>query len=188
MGSIIHYFHHRQPGLTTFLKMVPIGWLLWQYFSLAGYRHSCPVCHCPTQLEVCVFIGDIKTDVSSLKALPNVYFLGSRPHDQLPSYVQHWTCGHACLFAVTSKIDACNPLKLREYLASGTPIASTSFPAVREYENLIAIQSSKEPFSRVILRANELSEEKTSRQNRVSTESWQHRATQLEALINHLSR
>lgn len=134
-----------------------------------------------------VFIGDIKTDVSSLKALPNVHFLGAKPHHQLPSYIQHWNVA-MLPFRNNKQIAACNPLKLREYLASGTPIAATSFPAAREYENLLAIQSPKEPFSRVILRANELREEKASRQNRVSTESWQHRATQLEALINHLSR
>ncbi|MGI2026776.1 glycosyltransferase [Endozoicomonas acroporae] len=134
-----------------------------------------------------VFIGDIKTDVSSLQALPNVHFLGARPHHLLPSYIQHWNVA-MLPFRNNKQIAACNPLKLREYLASGTPIAATSFPAVREYENLLAIQSPKEPFSRVILRANELREEKASRQNRVATESWQHRATQLEALINHLSR
>ncbi|WBA83035.1 glycosyltransferase [Endozoicomonas sp. GU-1] len=134
-----------------------------------------------------VFIGDIKTDVSSLQALPNVHFLGARPHDQLPSYIQHWNVA-MLPFRNNKQIAACNPLKLREYLASGAPIASTSFPAAREYENLVAIQSPKEPFSRVILRANELRGEKAKRQNKVSTESWQHRATQLEALINHLSR
>lgn len=134
-----------------------------------------------------VFIGDIKTDVSSLQALPNVHFLGARPHHLLPSYIQHWNVA-LLPFRNNKQIAACNPLKLREYLASGTPIASTSFPAAGEYENLVAIQSPKEPFSRVILRANEQKEDKARRQDRVSTESWQHRATQLEALINHLSR
>ncbi|WP_066013116.1 glycosyltransferase [Endozoicomonas atrinae] len=134
-----------------------------------------------------VFIGDIKTDISSLQALPNVHFLGAKPHNQLPSYIQHWNVA-MLPFRNNKQIAACNPLKLREYLASGTPIASTSFPAAREYENLVAIQSPKEPFSRVILRANDQREEKANRQARVSTESWQHRATQLEALINHLSR
>ena len=134
-----------------------------------------------------VFIGDIKTDVSSLQALPNVHFLGPRPHDQLPSYVQHWNVA-MLPFRDNRQIEACNPLKLREYLASGTPIASTSFPAVREYENLVAIQSPKEPFSRVILRADKQQQEQAIRQETVSTESWHHRATQLEDLINHLSR
>ncbi|WP_419537093.1 glycosyltransferase [Endozoicomonas sp.] len=134
-----------------------------------------------------VFIGDIKTNVSSLQALPNVHFLGPRPHNQLPSYVQHWNVA-MLPFLGNKQIEACNPLKLREYLASGTPIAATPFPAVREYENLVAIQSPKEPFSRVILRANKQQKEKSIRQDTVSNESWQHRATQLEALINHLSR
>jgi len=37
-----------------------------------------------------VFIGAIKTDVSAA-LLPNLKFLGPRPHAVLPSYAQHWT-------------------------------------------------------------------------------------------------
>jgi len=133
-----------------------------------------------------VFIGDIKTDVTSLQALPNVHFLGPRPHHQLPAYVQHWNVA-LLPFRHNKQIEACNPLKLREYLASGTPIAATSFPAVREYDNLVAIQSPKEPFSRVILRADGQQPAKNLRQETVATESWQHRSAELEALINHLS-
>lgn len=133
-----------------------------------------------------VFIGAIKTDVSSLLALPNVHFLGPKPHHQLPSYVQHWNVA-MLPFRSNKQIEACNPLKLREYLASGTPIATTSFPAVREYANIVAIQAPREPFSRVILRADTQQHAKAQRQETVAVESWQHRAAQLEALINHLS-
>lgn len=133
-----------------------------------------------------VFIGEIKTDVSSLQALPNVHFLGPRPHHQLPSYVQHWDVA-MLPFRNNRQIEACNPLKLREYLASGTPIAATAFPAVREYDNLVAIQSHREPFSRVILRAGQQQQAKNLRQETVATESWQHRAAELGTLINHLS-
>ena len=133
-----------------------------------------------------VFIGEIKTDVSSLQALPNVHFLGPRPHHLLPSYVQHWDVA-MLPFRNNRQIEACNPLKLREYLASGTPIAATAFPAVREYDNLVAIQSHREPFSRVILRAEQQKQAKNLRQETVATQSWQHRAAELDALINHLS-
>ena len=133
-----------------------------------------------------VFIGAIKTDVSSLQALPNVHFLGPRPHHLLPSYVQHWDVA-MLPFRNNRQIEACNPLKLREYLASGTPIAATAFPAVREYDNLVAIQAHREPFSRVILRAEQQQQAKNLRQETVATESWQHRAAELGALINHLS-
>ncbi|WP_257263373.1 glycosyltransferase [Endozoicomonas sp. ONNA2] len=159
------------------------------YGSISGWLETDLLAQSATALPSWqfVFIGDIKTDVSSLAALPNVHFLGARPHHQLPSYIQHWNVA-LLPFRNNKQIAACNPLKLREYLASGTPIAATSFPAAREYEDLLAIQSPREPFSRVILRANELREEKARRQNRVSSESWQHRAAQLEALINHLLR
>ena len=133
-----------------------------------------------------VFIGDIKTDISSLQALPNVHFLGPRPHHQLPSYVQHWNVA-MLPFRNNRQIEACNPLKLREYLASGTPIAATAFPAVREYDTLVAIQSHREPFSRVILRAEQQQQAKNLRQETVASESWQHRAAELGTLINHLS-
>ena len=133
-----------------------------------------------------VFIGEIKTDISSLQALPNVHFLGPRPHHLLPSYVQHWDVA-MLPFRNNRQIEACNPLKLREYLASGTPIAATAFPAVREFDSLVAIQSHREPFSRVILRAEQQQQAKSLRQEAVATESWQHRAAELGALINHLS-
>ncbi|MGB1271034.1 MAG: glycosyltransferase family 1 protein, partial [Endozoicomonas sp.] len=79
-----------------------------------------------------------------------------------------------------------NPLKLREYMASGTPIASTAFPAVEAYCELIAIQNTKEPFSQVILKALRQKEKASLRQNHVSLASWSHQSTQLDQLIGHL--
>jgi len=79
-----------------------------------------------------VFIGAAVIDVDTLSQFDNVTFLGERAHDQLPSYVQHWT---ACLlpFIDNQQIQHCNPLKLREYLASGRPVISTAFPALSPY-------------------------------------------------------
>ena len=134
-----------------------------------------------------VFIGDIKIDVSSLRELPNVHFLGSKPHGQLPAYVQHWEVA-MLPFRHNRQIEACNPLKLREYLASGTPIASTSFPAVQVYSDDVTIQQPREPYSRVITRASEQAAHKARRQQRVAPESWENRATQLEELISHLDK
>lgn len=134
-----------------------------------------------------VFIGDIKTDISSLKELPNVHFLGPKPHGELPAYVQHWDVA-MLPFRHNRQIEACNPLKLREYLASGTPIASTAFPAVQVYSEEVTIQQPREPYSRVITRASEQAKNKAHRQQRVAPESWENRATQLEELISHLDQ
>ncbi|MGB1271990.1 MAG: glycosyltransferase family 1 protein, partial [Endozoicomonas sp.] len=55
-----------------------------------------------------VFIGPVKTDISTLENLPNTHFLGPRPHSQLPSYVQHWDVA-LLPFRKTPQIRACNP-------------------------------------------------------------------------------
>ncbi|MBL4783046.1 MAG: glycosyltransferase [Porticoccaceae bacterium] len=85
-----------------------------------------------------VFIGKIVVDVSALNALDNVHFLGERPHQQLPSYCQHWDT-NLLPFIDNSQIRACNPLKLVEYLASGRPVVATDFPALRPYRGLVQI-------------------------------------------------
>ena len=132
-----------------------------------------------------VFVGAVKTNIGALSELPNVKFIGPKPHSRLPAYVQSWDVA-MLPFRHNRQIEACNPLKLREYLASGTAIASTDFPAVRVYENHISIQNHKEPFSRVIQRAYETRNVKAERQALVINESWQQRAAQLEELIEHL--
>lgn len=133
-----------------------------------------------------VFVGAIKTETGALRELPNVQFLGPRPHSQLPAYVQNWDVA-MLPFQHSRQIEACNPLKLREYLASGTAIASTDFPAVRAYDGQVCIQNYREPFSRVILRAYETRLDKAERQALAASESWQQRAAQLEELIQHLA-
>ena len=132
-----------------------------------------------------VFVGNIKTNVGALRELPNVRFLGPRPHSKLPAYVQNWDVA-MLPFRHNRQIEACNPLKLREYLASGTAIASTDFPAVRVYGDGVTIQKNREPFSRTIQRAYEARNEQEQRQSAVKEESWENRAAQLEELIDHL--
>lgn len=84
-----------------------------------------------------VFIGKIVVDVSILNSYENVTFLGERRHDQLPSYVQHWTAS-LLPFIDNSQIQNCNPLKLREYIAAGRPVISTPFPALRPYQDFVS--------------------------------------------------
>ncbi len=83
-----------------------------------------------------VFTGPVEGRLRSLQALPNIHLTGSVPYDDLPSIVRGW---RACLLpyrinALTEKI---NPLKLKEYLASGKPVLSTPLPeAVRLSDHL----------------------------------------------------
>lgn len=131
-----------------------------------------------------VFVGPVRTEVSALTALPNVRFLGARPHHALPAYVQHWDVS-LIPFLDTPQIRACNPLKLREYLASGTPVAATRFPALRPYEPLI---SSLEPGGDLAaaIRAAAGDQNATARRAAVAAESWDARAQSVSAALASL--
>jgi glycosyltransferase involved in cell wall biosynthesis len=131
-----------------------------------------------------VLVGPVSTDVSELRQLPNVSFLGPRAHRDLPRYVQHWTVS-LLPFAENAQITACNPLKLREYLAAGTPIVSTPFPAVSEYRDLVEIAPADE-FGDAICRAGEDRARDWERRARVRHESWGARATDLARHLEQL--
>lgn len=127
-----------------------------------------------------MLVGEIKTDVAKLRAFNNVIFVDAVEHHQLPSFSQHW---HALLmpFMLNAQIQACNPLKLREYLAAGQPIVSTYFPAVEQYSDLVNVIDSQQAFVDAVTNAVEQSEflrDYTTRkqQERVVIHDWSQRA------------
>lgn len=129
-----------------------------------------------------VFVGPVRTDVSALAGLPNVRFLGARPHGALPSYVQHWTVS-LIPFRDTPQIRACNPLKLREYLAAGTPVAATRFPALEPYEPLVAAIDPGGDLAMAIRQAEAMAPDAALRRAAVAEEGWDQRADAVEALL-----
>jgi len=48
----------------------------------------------------------------------------------------------------------CNPLKLREYLASGTPVVTTDFNVLKGYREFIQTSNENKTFHAAILLAN----------------------------------
>ncbi len=131
-----------------------------------------------------VFIGAVETDVSSLIARPNVTLLGPRPHHALPSYSQHWTAS-LLPFRDCAQIRACNPLKLREYLAAGRPIVTTDFPALAGYRDCVTVANDGAAFAEA-LKATLADNGACSRQARVAGETWEARAATIAAALDAL--
>ncbi|WP_413701778.1 glycosyltransferase [Psychromonas sp. KJ10-10] len=137
-----------------------------------------------------VFIGTAVVDISSLQAFDNVTFLGPRSHQQLPAYSQHWTAS-LLPFVDNAQIRACNPLKLSEYLATGRPIISTSFPAVEALPHPGLVQIANSSSAMVCaLRASEhvsqLPDFTGALQSIVRDHSWKARATQVDSWLEAL--
>lgn len=85
-----------------------------------------------------VIIGPQRCYVEHLRREPNIYLLGEKDHRELPNYIHHWQVS-LLPFRDNAQIRACNPLKLREYLAVGKPIVSTSFPALDAYKDWVTV-------------------------------------------------
>lgn len=139
-----------------------------------------------------VFVGQIERDQMSrfeaLSKMSNVHILGPRPHDALPGYSQHWDVS-MLPFCANQQIAACNPLKLREYLATGRPVVTTDFPALEGYRDLVRIAEGSDAYSEALCAST--SEKKKAgkkRKRRVREEQWEHRARDVEAWIDSVIR
>ena len=132
-----------------------------------------------------VLIGEVRTALGDLPGLPNVRLLGVREHGALPAYVQNWDVS-LLPFRDCPQIRACNPLKLREYLAAGTPVASTPFPALLPYAGLIEVGRDADAFVRAIASAAGDSRRNVQRRTAVAQESWEARARDLARVLEAL--
>jgi len=84
-----------------------------------------------------VFVGSVDRSeceemLDKLDALDNVHFLGVKPVESMPGYLQHFD---VCTIPYAADDNAANasPLKLYEYAAVKRPIVTTDFPAAREF-------------------------------------------------------
>jgi glycosyltransferase involved in cell wall biosynthesis len=88
-------------------------------------------------------VGKVQTDVRRFRAIPNIHFLGQKPHAQLPHY-----CRGFDVAVIPHKINELtlnmNPIKLREYLAAGLPVVSTPLPEMKAYQPAVRMASGVE--------------------------------------------
>lgn len=89
--------------------------------------------------------GDPWTDISVLRGLPNVYFLGPRPYRALPGYLKGIDVA-LLPNRINDYTDAMFPMKFFEYLAAGRPVVSVALKAINDYSSVVSIASTAEEF------------------------------------------
>jgi teichuronic acid biosynthesis glycosyltransferase TuaH len=124
-----------------------------------------------------VLIGpaDIPFTKTVLRRLPNVYFLGSKPPDQVAAYVHQ--------FDVCINPQYINPLtignyprKIDEYLAAGKPVIATATAAMNMFREYAALCLTKEEFVQAIRRlldAPDSGKSGAERRDFALTHSWE---------------
>ncbi len=136
-------------------------------------------------------IGAVHTETWGLLNRKNVQWHDAMPHANLAAYCQHWQIA-MLPFRHCPQITHCNPLKLREYLASGTPIISTRFPAAEKYCPTVTLADNTAEFllqldHMISGLATQTTEQKAQaareQQRLVQKESWEHKAQFVRMLI-----
>lgn len=97
------------------------------------------------------FVGSVEplARVDKVRGLPNVHFLGRQPYAQVPAFVAGFD---VCInpYVLDGVADACDPLKLYDYLASGKPVVSVDMPAARRFAELMPLTHTPDEFTHAL--------------------------------------
>lgn len=125
---------------------------------------------------------------NELRVATNCVFLGPKPIGEIGTYMH----GADCLILPAIQADyfmACDPLKMREYLASGVPIVASNLPAFRSFAPFVKLTTSQTEFiagvKDTLITGMGSVEQREERVHAGEAWSWTDRA---EFLLNQLSR
>jgi glycosyltransferase involved in cell wall biosynthesis len=133
-----------------------------------------------------VLLGKSTMDLSSLDKLPNVHILGRKPYASLPGYCKAFDVA-LIPFPISEVTLNANPLKAREYLAAGLPVASTPIPEV-EVLGCCHIGAGPEGFTRAVQDALMEPGPRPERAEAVHNQSWQARLEEIGGHVAALRR
>jgi glycosyltransferase involved in cell wall biosynthesis len=128
--------------------------------------------------------GDTQ-DLTALRSLPNVHFLGRQPIEAVPAFVKGM---NACLipYVLNDYTHHIFPLKLYEYMAAGKPIVASAMEEMLPYEgDEMAIGRSREDFLAKVdeALASDSPERAASRREAARHESWDERVEHVSDII-----
>jgi glycosyltransferase involved in cell wall biosynthesis len=85
-------------------------------------------------------------------------------------------------------IRACNPVKLKEYLAVGKPVVSTPFEELRRYDGLVRVARNSDEFAAQIRQVMTTRPDGSAGRRRIRRETWAAKAqTVLDALYQDVA-
>ncbi|MBI5035636.1 MAG: glycosyltransferase [Chloroflexi bacterium] len=128
--------------------------------------------------------GDPSTDVSKLRAQPNIVLLGDRPYQELPRYVKAFDI---CLIPYNQNESnrGSLPMKFFEYLGAGKPVVATALPTLAEFRDFFYPVHNGDEFVHALDSAlTEDAARVEARMQFARKYSWSARMQELGALIN----
>lgn len=133
-----------------------------------------------------LLIGHAATDVSALRALPNVCLAGSQPYKTLPQWAKAFDAA-IIPYRLNRFVTNNNPLKLREYLATGKPVVSVRNREISKFENHVTIADDRAGFLAGLDHAiaSDSPEAAAARMHSVADLTWDARVDQVLDTVAH---
>jgi glycosyltransferase involved in cell wall biosynthesis len=127
--------------------------------------------------------ADPSTNVSALRALPNVHVLGARPYGELPGYLKG--CDVAVIpYRLNEYTESVFPIKFFEYLATGKPVVVSRLPALEGFLDAVQVADDEDSFvlecDRALASGGSGSEQRVAL---ADANSWSKRVSDLMQLI-----
>ena len=123
-----------------------------------------------------LLVGHAATDVSALRALPNVHLAGTQPYASLPAWAKAFDVA-IIPYRLNRQVANANPLKLREYLATGKPVVSVRNAEIEKFSQWVRIVDGREEFLAALEHSllPEPADAAAQRMASVANQTWDHR-------------
>ena len=132
-----------------------------------------------------LLVGHAATDLGALATLPNVRLAGAQPYASLPSWAKAFDVA-IIPYRLNRQVANANPLKLREYLATGKPVVSVRNAEIEKFARWVRIADDRDGFLVAIERA--LAEDTPAaalaRRAAVADQTWDRR---VEEVVGHVA-
>ncbi len=133
-----------------------------------------------------VLIGPQQDPDPAVLSLPNVHTLPAQPLTALPSIAEQADV-LIMPYADLPVTRAMQPLKLKEYLATGKPVVVNRLPSTDAWNDCLDVASTPEDFSRLVCErlSTGVTPSQTSARLRLQQESWNSKAASFEQVLRN---
>ena len=131
-----------------------------------------------------LLVGHAAADVAALRALGNVHLVGPKPYQTLPEWAKAFDVA-IIPYKLNRQVANANPLKLREYLATGKPIVSVRNPEIAKFADWVRIADDRQGFLAALedVLRNDRPDGAAARMAAVADATWDRRVDETVAIV-----
>lgn len=131
-----------------------------------------------------LMVGHAAADVGELRTLGNVHLVGAQPYPTLPCWAKAFDAA-IIPYRLNRQVANANPLKLREYLATGKPVVSVRNPEIEKFSQWVRIADDREAFLQALEQALAESDPQAAAERiaAVADQTWDRRVDDVLATV-----